>query len=133
MTSLLSNLSAQQLRQAASIRETIEQLEKDFTDLLAVTGDAPVTVRKRGRPAKSMAALAPPAPRQAAKKRAKPGQVKNTIINLLKHSGKKGITVKELAVKLGHSQNRVHTWFYYNRKSLKQIKKLGPGKYAWTE
>jgi len=52
---------------------------------------------------------------------------------LLKQSGKKGITVKEIAGKLGVGVNRIHTWFYGARKSLKQIKKMGPGKYCWQE
>jgi hypothetical protein len=74
-----------------------------------------------------------PAPKRRAKKRAKPGQVKNAILNLLKQSGKKGITVKEIAGQLGVGVNRIHTWFYNARKSLKQIKKVGPGKYCWQE
>ena len=74
-----------------------------------------------------------PAPKRRAKKRAKPGQVKNAIINLLKQSGKKGITVKEIAGKLGVGVNRIHAWFYNARKSLKQIRKIGSGKYRWQE
>jgi DNA-directed RNA polymerase specialized sigma24 family protein len=48
-------------------------------------------------------------------------------------SGKKGITVKEIADRIGVGANRIHTWFYNARKSLKQIKKTGPGKYLWEE
>jgi hypothetical protein len=59
----ITHLTAQQLHRAAEIREKIENLEKDFTDLLAVTGDARVTLRRRGRPAKSVVAPAPPAPK----------------------------------------------------------------------
>jgi hypothetical protein len=47
--------------------------------------------------------------------------------------GQKGITVKEIAGKLGVGVNRIHTWFYNARKSLMQIKKIGPGKYCWQE
>jgi hypothetical protein len=57
----MTNLTAQQLHRAAEIREQTENLEKDFASLLAVTGDAPVTVRRRGRPAKSVVAPALPA------------------------------------------------------------------------
>jgi hypothetical protein len=140
----MTHLTAQQLHRAAEIREKIENLEKDFAALLAVTGEAPVTVRRRGRPAKRVVAPAPPtpkpkrkiskpAPKRPAKKRAKPGQVKNAILNLLKQSGKKGIPVKEIAGKLGVGVNRIHTWFYNARKSLKQIRKIGSGKYCWQE
>ena len=55
------------------------------------------------------------------------------VLNLLKQSDKKGITVKEIAGQLGVGVNRTHTWFYNARKSLKQIKKVGPGKYLWQE
>jgi DNA-directed RNA polymerase specialized sigma24 family protein len=120
MASLLSNLSAQQLRKAASIRERIEQLEKQLESILGAGPSAPKPARK-------------PAPKRRAKKRAKHGQVKNAILNLLKQSGKKGITVKEIAVKVGLPVQRIHTWFYNGRKSFKQIKKTGPGKYLWEE
>ena len=56
----ITHLSAQQLHRAAEIREQIENLEKDFAALLTVPGDAPVTVRRRGRPAKSIVTPAPP-------------------------------------------------------------------------
>lgn len=57
----ITQLTAQQLHRAAEIREKIENLEKDFAALLAVTGEAPVTVRRRGRPAKSVVTPALPA------------------------------------------------------------------------
>ena len=59
----ITNLTAQQLHRAARIREQIDKLESDFAALLAVTGDAPVTVRRRGRPAGSVVAPAQPTPR----------------------------------------------------------------------
>ena len=120
MASLLSNLSAQQLRKAASIRERIEQLEKQLESILGAGPSAPKPASK-------------PAPKHRAKKRAKHGQVKNAILNLLKQPGTKGIAVKEIAGKLGVGVNRIHTWFYNARKSFQQIKKVGPGKYLWEE
>ena len=59
----ITHLTAQQLHRAAEIREKIENLEKDFAALLAVTGDAPVTVRRRGRPARSVVASVPQTPK----------------------------------------------------------------------
>jgi hypothetical protein len=59
----MTHLTAQQLHRAAEIREKIENLEKDFAALLAVTGDAPVTVRRRGRPARSVVASVPQTPK----------------------------------------------------------------------
>jgi hypothetical protein len=74
--------------------------------------------RKRGQPAKA--------------KRAPRGAVKTAIIDLLKGAGESGITVKDVAAKLGVNYNRVFTWFYNTGKSIKQIKKVAPAKYAWA-
>ena len=120
----LSQLTASELKQLAKLVEAREALlarvAKIDRQLAAVEGGQPQPARKS-------------APKRRAKKRAKHGQVKNAILNLLKQSGKKGITVKEVAGKLGVGVNRIHTWFYNARKSLKQIKKVGPGKYSWQE
>ena len=120
----LSQLTASELRQLAKLVEAKEALlaraAKIDRQLAAFGGGQPKPASK-------------PAPKRPAKKRAKHGQVKNAILNLLKQSGKKGITVKEIAGKLGVGINRIHTWFYNARKSLKQIKKVGPGKYLWQE
>ena len=120
----LSQLTASELRQLAKLVEDKEALlaraAKIDRQLAAFEGGQPKPVSK-------------PAPKRPAKKRAKRGQVKNAIINLLKQSGKKGITVKEISVKVGLPVQRIHTWFYNARKSLKQIKKVGPGKYCWQE
>jgi len=120
----LSQLTSSQLKQLAKLVEAKEALlartAKIDRQLGAFEGG-------QAKPASK------PAPKRPAKKRAKHGQVKNAILNLLKQSGKKGVTVKEIAGKLGVGVNRIHTWFYNARKSLKQIKKVGPGKYLWQE
>jgi len=120
----LSQLTASELRQLAKLVEAKEALlaraAKIDRQVAAFEGGQPKPVSK-------------PAPKRPAKKRAKRGQVKNAILNLLKQSGKKGIAVKEVAGKLGVGVSRVHTWFYNARQSLKQIKKIGPGKYSWQE
>ena len=120
----LSQLTASELRQLAKLVEAKEALlaraAKIDRQLAAFGGGQP-------QPAPG------PAPKRPAKKRAKHGQVKNAILSLLKQSGKTGIAVKETAGKLGVGVNRIHTWFYIARKSLKQIKKMGPGKYCWQE
>jgi DNA invertase Pin-like site-specific DNA recombinase len=120
----LSQLSSSDLRQLAKLVEAKEALlaraAKIDRQLAALEGGQPKPAPK-------------PAPKRRAKKRAKPGQVKNAIINLLNQSGKKGIRVKEIAGKLGVGVNQIHTWSYGARKSLKQIRKMGPGKYSWQE
>jgi len=120
-------------------RMNLSQLTSSQLNQLAKLAQAKETVlAKVAKIDQQMAALAgaqpaqKPAGRPQAKKRAKRGQVKATIVNLLKQAGKKGITVKEIAGKLGVSVQRIHIWFYGARKSMKQIKKMGPGKYRWA-
>ena len=120
----LSQLTSSNLRQLAKLVEAKEALLARAAKI-----DRQLTAFGGGQPQPAPE----PALKRPAKKRAKPGQVKNAILNLLKQSGKKGITVKEIAGKLGVGINRIHTWFYNARKSLKQIRKIGSGKYCWQE
>ena len=63
----------------------------------------------------------------------KRGALKAAIIESLKGAGKAGITVKELSSRLGLGYSRVFAWFYKTGANIKEIKKAGPGKYAWVE
>lgn len=60
------------------------------------------------------------------------GAMKASVIELLKGAGKDGITVKEIATKLGVEPSRIYTWFYTTGKAVKEIKKVGEAKYAWV-
>jgi len=120
----LSQLTASELRQLAKLVEAKEALLARAAKI-----DRQVAAFEGGQPQPAPT----PALKRRAKKRAKHGQVKNAILTLLKQPGKKGITVKEISVKVGLPVQRIHTWFYNARKSLKQIKKVGPGKYSWQE
>jgi hypothetical protein len=60
------------------------------------------------------------------------GQVKARILELLQNAGKNGIGVRDIATSLGATPGRVFVWFSSNKKSIKQIKKIGPGRYAWV-
>ena len=120
----LLQLTSSELKQLANLIEAKETL---LAKVVKIDRQLAAFEGGQAKPASK------PAPKRPAKKRAKHGQVKNAILNLLKQSGKKGITVKEIAGKLGVGVNRIHTWFYHARKSLKQIKKVGPGKYCWQE
>ena len=63
---------------------------------------------------------------------AKPAVTKEGIIELLKSAGKDGITVKDVALKLGVKTQRVFVWFSGTWIKVKQIKKNAPAKYAWV-
>ena len=45
---------------------------------------------------------------------------------------KSGVTVKDLAAKLGKSYGNISVWFHTTAKGIKKIKKVEPGRFAWT-
>jgi hypothetical protein len=65
--------------------------------------------------------------------RRKRGALKEQIIGFVKSAGKSGITVKEIAAKLGGKPDRIHVWFNATGKNVKQIKRIRPATYAWQE
>jgi transposase len=58
--------------------------------------------------------------------------LKERIVQTLKTAGKPGMTVKELAGKLGKSYGNVSVWFHTTAKGIKEIKKVEPGRFAWA-
>ena len=66
-----------------------------------------------------------------AKKGKQFGQLKESVIQVLKAAGPKGITLKEICGKLQLSQGHLNTWLYATGKKIKEIKKIGRGVYAW--
>jgi hypothetical protein len=50
----------------------------------------------------------------------------------LKAAGKEGMRVKELAKKLGTSDGNITNFFQSTAKKIKEIKKVGPGQFAWV-
>ena len=61
----------------------------------------------------------------------KRGQMKETIIELLKAAGKEGLAVKELAEKMSVKPVNVHVWFGSTGKKVAEIKKEN-GKRVWV-
>jgi len=64
-------------------------------------------------------------------RRRKLGKLKGQVIGLLQAAGKSGVSVKEIATRIGVNPNRIYTWFYATGKNVHQIKKVGEAKYAW--
>ena len=58
--------------------------------------------------------------------------MKERIVQSLKSAGKSGLTVKDLASKLGKSYGNVSVWFHTTAKGINQIKKVEPGRFAWA-
>jgi hypothetical protein len=149
-SNLLTTLSVKNLKQAVSIRERIESLQ---SQLARITGAQNAPVRNGARSKRRMSAAArakisAAARARWAKKRGKhrvsgalvakakrrsPGApLKERIVRTLKSAGKSGVTVKDLAAKLGKSYGNVSVWFHTTAKGINEIKKVEPGRFAWA-
>ena len=58
--------------------------------------------------------------------------LKERIVQTLKTAGKSGVTVKDVAAKLGKSYGNISVWFHTTAKGMKEIKKVEPGRFAWA-
>lgn len=131
----LTQLTSVDLKRIATLLERKEALQAEIARLdsqlagLAVGGPTPPVAKVRpGRK---------PAPGPAAARatgrsgRAKRGAVKAAILDLIQGAGRTGITVKDIAARLGAKYNRIFTWFYTTGRKISEIRKVGPGKYGW--
>src|SRR5919106_5080967 len=67
-----------------------------------------------------------------AKGRSSGAPLKERIVGTLKSAGESGVTVKDLARRIGKSYGNVSVWFHTTGKGIKEIKKVEPGRFAWT-
>src|SRR5437016_1809527 len=140
----LADLSLQQLKRAIAIRERIEHLEWELNRIVGGERSAKPAVppkkrrklsaaararisaamktrwaRRRGPKPDSSRPVSPPARRQSGS-----GPLRDRIIEVLKAAGKSGVTIKDVAAKLGTSHGNVSYWFYTTAKGVKEIKKI---------
>ena len=99
---------------------------------------------KRGRKPKAAAPAvkekAAPAAKAAPAKAAKGkrggsrrGEMKDQILAELRKAGKEGITIKDLADKIGANYKNVYIWFVTTGKRVEGIEKVGPARYKLNE
>ena len=151
-SNLLTTLSVKDLKQAVAIRERIDGLQRDL-DRITGAQAAPVRngaprrrmrrmsaaararisaatkarwARRRGKQRVSTLAAA------KAKARTPGAPLKERIVQTLKTAGKSGMTVKDMAAKLGKSYGNISVWFHTMAKRIKEIKKVEPGRFAWA-
>jgi len=131
-----SNMNLTQIA-SADLKRVITLVEQKETLLAQVTKiDADLASFQSGEPV----APAAPARGKPGRKAGRPakakaggrGAMKAAIIELLQGAGASGLTVKELAAKLKAKPGNVHVWFSSTGKTIKEIKKLAPGKYGWA-
>ena len=60
------------------------------------------------------------------------GQLKESVLALVKTAGPSGITVADLAAKLGAKPKNLFVWFHSTGKRVTELQKVGPARYAWV-
>ncbi|MBE2203885.1 MAG: hypothetical protein IAE94_06085 [Chthoniobacterales bacterium] len=63
-------------------------------------------------------------------KKGKRETLKESILAALKTAGSEGMAVKDLSAKLGVKNKNVHVWFSSTGKAMKELKKVGTGRWA---
>jgi len=115
------------LTRKEELQAQIDAIDKELKG--GVSGGAAVVAKKRlgrppgaGRKPKTAAAV-------TGKRR---GAVREAIVALLQGAGPDGISVKEIAAKLGKPVGHVHTWFSTTGRGIPSISKLGGGRWGWA-
>jgi len=137
-TNPLTRLSVQQLKRAVAIREKVEGLEKELDRIIGgeTVGKGSARRRKALRRGASRRRISKAVKgRSSVQKRmvSPRGGLKARIIRALRAAGDKGVTVKDLARKLGKSYGNISVWFHTTGKGVKEIEKVSPGKFAWAD
>src|SRR5438552_3928016 len=152
-SNILTKLSVKNLKRAIAIRERIDGLQRDLDRITGaqaapVKNGAPRRKQKRRMSAAARAKISAAAKARWAKRKGR-GRVprlavakekgrspraplKGRIVQTLKTAGKSGVTVKDLAAKLGKSYGNISVRFHTTAKGIKEIKKVEPGRFAWA-
>jgi len=117
----LTDLTSAQLEHLVQLIKEKETLQARLTEVNRALealekGDA-------SRPSKA---------RPGVRVRRRRGGLKEGLLQALETAGKAGITVKELAEKIGAKPSSVAVWFYTTGKKIKGIEKVGKAKYAYV-
>ena len=106
--------------------------------MISVAGRARISAAQKARWAKVKRAAGPGTavrpvgqPKPAKVGRQKRGGLKDSVVALVKATGQRGITVAEVAAKLGAKPRRIFDWFKSTGKGVKEIKKVGRARYGW--
>ncbi len=114
----------------SSTGKTVKEIRKLAPGKFGWSGTA-VPVAAPAPAAKTESPVEQKAPAQEPKTR-KAAATKEAIIELVKGAGNAGITVKDVAGKLGVKPQGVYVWFGNTGKKVKEIKKVKPATYAWV-
>lgn len=130
----LTLLTSADLKRIATLLEQREELQARIAQLnsqLAAFEGGDVTPAAIPERPRSAVVPATAQVRPSAGRRAKRGALKAVVLEQVKNAGRAGITVKDIAARIGVKYNRIFTWFYTTGRNITEIKKVGPGKYGW--
>ena len=132
----ISNLTASQFKQAVSLLEKKEALQKQIEELDTriaglfggkATGEA-APKRRGGRPPGAPNKKSPGA-RAKREPGAKRGDLKIKVLAALREAGNGGLSIKEMSDKLKTKGSNLYAWFGSTGKKVSEIQKVGPAKY----
>jgi hypothetical protein len=124
------------VRQIADINNDLESFETAASapaapSKPAAPAKAAPTTRKAAKAAKAAARAKPQ--KNGRVRKARPGGLRDRVVNELKSAGPKGIKVADLAAKLGTSYGNVTAFFKGTAKKISEIEKAGPAQWAWRK
>ncbi len=141
LTSADLKVLAQLLKEKEALLARVAKIDARLSSFGAASAPAPAKparskrVRSPARPAPKAAPSAAPAKPAAAAaapaRRRPPGMLKEKVIALLQGAGKSGISVREIASRLGLKPQRIYVWFNATGRTIKEIKKVAPATYTW--
>lgn len=131
----ISSLTASQLKQAISLLDRKESLQKQIEELEQkigglLGGTPPASKAGRGRPGRPAGAKSTRKKREPGARR---GDLKAKVMSELKSAGDSGLSIKELSEKLKTKGSNLYAWFGSTGKKVTTIQKIGPAKYKLVE
>jgi hypothetical protein len=141
----LTHLTLAALKPIATLVERKEALEAQLEDInlrlaareldvehKAAKGQPGRPTSRTPRTAATRSTRAAVAKSAGKTKRQPRGQLKESVLALVKATGLSGITVAELAAKLGAKPKNLFVWFHSTGKRVTELQKIGPARYAWV-
>ncbi len=128
------NLSTPQLEKILALLKERDGIDQQIAILFggssagaAAAPAASTPARRRGRPPKSSVS----APVKATSAKKSGGTLKDQIVALLQNEGPGGLSVGEVAERIGAKKSSVNFWFYTAGKKVKGLKKVARGTFAY--
>jgi hypothetical protein len=118
----ITSLTVAHLKQMTALVEKKEALQAEVARL-----DAELARLGSGESPQPL----PTVVRRAKVQRTQRGAVKAAIVSILQNAGKSGVSVKDIAAQLGAKYAHVFAWFYSTGSKIKEIKRVGPGRFGW--